>query len=373
MGIYIGLLGCIFTLAIFWGYIGLSYEKRKIYLLNSIFILVFLLCILRSYTVGRDVEPYRIHYLDVVNHTWMDFEYIYFEKGYQLLMKICAWFGLSWQWFLTVVYSIIIIPVYLFIKKYSKHIILSILVFICYMYFEFNLTGIRQALASSICLIGLITLLESSKYPVIKYIIIVTIAVFFHKSAFACYFLIPFFRVKNIKTTTVIIIVLTAVGLISRTQILIFIKDIFMKESLEVESSLYFGGNLLFLLVLAFAIIMKEIIRENNLITVGMKTDQKYYNVDGKLLNYDSNDIFQKSFLLSIFFLVLFGMETSARSYMLLNQVIIVLLPNLFDSLAGKSKWIAMSAMTIFLVLFFYFNTLVANNFDIVPYKFFWQ
>lgn len=331
---------------------------------------------LRSYTVGRDVAPYRLHYLDVTNYAWTNFSYIYFEKGYQLLMKFCAWIGLSWQWFLTIVYSIILVPIYLFIKKYSRHAMMSVLVFVCYMYFEFDLTGIRQALASSICLLAFIFLLESKRFPLIKYVLMVTVAVFFHKSAFACYFLIPFLWIKDIKKASAIVIAITGAGVFGRTTILNFIKSIFMKDSLDASSDLYFGGNLLFLLVLAVVFIMIEVLKSNNAGVDNTKFSSgysAYYNSDGLCLNYDCENIFTKSFILSIFFLVLFGMANSARSYMLLNQVIIVLLPNMFDYLDYKAKNILSFLCVGFLLLFFYFNTLVPNNFDIVPYRFFWQ
>lgn len=371
LGIYIGLLATVFILAIFLNCSGLSYRKNDKYLLNIVFLLLFLLCALRTYTVGRDVESYRVHYLDVMNHEWMDFDYIYFEVGYQLLMKLCVWIGISWQFFLGVVYAIILLPIYLFIKKYSRYTMLSILVFVCYMYFEFDLTGIRQALASSICLLAYIALLESKRRALINYIVVVTIAVFFHKSAFACYFLIPFLWIKDIKKAVAIIVAMTGIGLLGRTQILFFIKTIFMKDSLDVNSDLYFGGNLLFLLALAAIFVTVEIVKAKNN-EIGQKC-LRCYNTEGRLLNYDYNSVFTKSFILSIFFLVLFGMANSARSYMLLNQVIIILLPNVFSYFERKSRQIATVACTVFLLWFFYSNTLAANNFDIVPYKFFWQ
>lgn len=45
---------------------------------------------LRSDTVGRDVPGYRRIYLDIINHPFSDFGYVYYEKGYQLLSKICC-------------------------------------------------------------------------------------------------------------------------------------------------------------------------------------------------------------------------------------------------------------------------------------------
>jgi len=141
MGIYLLLLTGIFILGTFFKSSIFGDKQGTRLFLDTSFILIFLLCALRSYTVGRDLPGYRMHYLDVVNHPWTNFNYIYFEKGYQLLMKVCAWIGLSWQMYLALVYVIILIPIYMFIKKYSRNAFLSVIVFICYMYFEFNLTS----------------------------------------------------------------------------------------------------------------------------------------------------------------------------------------------------------------------------------------
>lgn len=94
-------------------------RSRKYFLLFS-FVSIFLIFALRSYTVGRDVPGYRRIYLDVLNHPFSDFDYVYFEKGYQLLSKICGFSGVSWQVFLSIVSALILIPIYVFIKKYSK-------------------------------------------------------------------------------------------------------------------------------------------------------------------------------------------------------------------------------------------------------------
>ena len=130
MGVYIGLLLGMFLIRIFfdsslWG----KNRSRKYFLFFS-FVLIFLIFALRSYTVGRDVPGYRRAYLDVINHPFLDFDYVYYEKGYQLLSKICGFSGVSWQVFLSIVSALILIPIYVFIKKYSKNVFLSTLIYL---------------------------------------------------------------------------------------------------------------------------------------------------------------------------------------------------------------------------------------------------
>ena len=169
MGAYIGLLLGIFLIRIFFDSSLWGKNRSKKYFLFFSFVLIFLIFALRSDTVGRDVPGYRRIYLDIINHPFSDFGYVYYEKGYQLLSKICCFLGLSWQIFLSIVSAMILIPIYIFIKKYSKNVFLSTLIFVCYMYFEFNLTAIRQAIASSICLIAYMVLMESKHKNVCLY------------------------------------------------------------------------------------------------------------------------------------------------------------------------------------------------------------
>jgi len=376
MGAYIGLLLGIFLIRIFFDSSLWGKNRSKKYFLFFSFVLIFLIFALRSDTVGRDVPGYRRIYLDIINHPFSDFGYVYYEKGYQLLSKICCFLGLSWQIFLSIVSAMILIPIYIFIKKYSKNVFLSTLIFVCYMYFEFNLTAIRQAIASSICLIAYMVLMESKHkktFVYIEYIFVVTIAVCFHKSAFAAYFLLPIMFIQSIKGVALFVTLASISCIAVRSKILTIIKTLFMKESLQTDAGLYLGGNLVFLIFLAALFVVVEINRENVAKRDYSLNNQTKINELGIKTNFDYQNIFVRSFILSIFFIVLFGMAASVRSYMILNQVIIASLPNAIENLETRSKQLAIVFSIFFFILFFYTNTLIPNSFDILPYEFFWS
>ena len=246
MTIYIVLL--LFILISYWFcmHIRAKQGKEKLYFLNIVFIAIYLLCVLRLSSVGRDVPGYERAYLLTANIEWGNFTYIYFESGYILLMKICLALGASFQVFLCVTYAIILTPIYLVIRKYSKNVLLSVLIFVCYMYFEFALTGIRQALAMSIVLVGYIVFIESKKFNVLKYIFFVTLAAFFHKSAVVCYLFALMVPIKSIKKYTTVVVVVTMGSLLIRNNIFQFIKGFFEKESFKLSAGMYFGGNIIF-------------------------------------------------------------------------------------------------------------------------------
>ena len=191
MAIYFILLLLIILLPMVIQKIKIKQTQAKKLILWTSFIAVFLLFALRNISVGRDIIAYEKAYKMTQQVKWNDFDYIYFEVGYILLMKICIGLGMPFQLFLAIVSLMIIAPIFLFIKQFSKNPTLSILIWICYMYFEFCLTGLRQALAMSIVLIGIKYLLSAKKYPLIKCSLLVILASLFHKSALIVFVILP--------------------------------------------------------------------------------------------------------------------------------------------------------------------------------------
>lgn len=375
MGIYIYLLALVIASNFIVTSLDIKSKNKRIIFLFISFVAVFLLYSLRDSGVGRDVPGYERDYLLTAKIKWSDYSYIYFENGYIFLMKICNKLSLSFQQFLIIINLIILVPVFVFCDKYSKSPFLSVMTYICYMFFEFNLTGLRQGIATSIVLIGIMVLLKSRRFGLIKYVVIVYIATLFHTGAFIGFFYIPFHFLKREKIYMPIIVALALIFLFGREYILSFIKLVFGKKSMNVMAELYIGVNFLFLAGLAIMFIIAQKNREIRFDSVtNCIQDSRILKTTKEWQDYYVNEVFNKMYLLSICALLLFGSDTTARSYMIFNQVILVLLPNCIEDLiAEDSKGIVKVLFVVFLIAFFFSNTLLANNFDIVPYKFFWQ
>jgi len=341
----------------------ISDEKRSNRILLFSFILIYLICILRDPSVGRDIPGYKYIYEETAKISWKDFDYVYFEHGYVFLMKICNKLGISFQGFFAVAYAIILYPIYLFIKKYSTDKLFSALIYICYILFEFNLTGLRQAIAISIVLLAFIALLESRKFPKILYVLLVLIAASFHKSAYIALVFLPVVWIKSISFYTITMAFGTVFSLFSRRYLFSYIKELFGKESFSVNAGLHIGGNILFMLAVCILGLYFNNIRycvsENDLIK--------------KIESTDSDRFMLKCFMFGIVLAVFFGEETSARSFMFFSQSMMILIPNLSLKFDKKSVFAVKIVFIVFFIIFFYFNTLKANNFDIVPYRFFWN
>ena len=339
-------------------------KKRSNILLGIIFISLFLICVLRSSSVGRDIVGYEDAYKMTKDVPFSDFNYIYYENGYLLFMKICIVLKMNFQCFLVVTYLIILFPIFIFIEKFSNDKIFSALIYICYIIFEFDLTGLRQAIAMSIALVAFVVLIEKKKMYMLWYVLLILLAMTFHKSAIICFAILPLMLIKDIKWYAIIIVVATIVSLSLRSTLFPFIKQLFDKDSFNTNAALHIGANVIFMVIMAAYFLY--------VLNIGEKEsgfNWEFYNG----IFIENNKLLYKIFLIGVLLAIFFGNETTARSFMFFAQSLIILLPNTLFYLEKKSSIILRMLFVAFFVYFFVTNTLIANNFDIVPYKFYWQ
>lgn len=364
MGIYIALMCYIvFMFLLDHNRCRGNREKRSVNLLRLVFVAIYLLCALKASSVGRDIPGYARLYEVTKSIPFGNFNYVYYENGYILLMKICTLLRMDVQLFFAVAYFLVVYPIYLFIKEFSEEKILSSLIYVCYMIFEFDLTGLRQAIAMSILLLGFISIAKNRKHKYIEFLLAVAVAATFHKSALLALVLIPLLQIRDLRIYTATMIVGLAASLLLRSKLMLFVKNLFGKETFQAGASLYIGANLFFLCVLAAFVVYVHV--------TSTKKDRE------STLSYgyetSGNNIFTRIFLLGIVVAFFFGSETSARSFMYFSQVIMVLLPNTIRKLDARSRRFVSIVFIAFFCVFFYTNSLSGGGFDIVPYRFFWE
>lgn len=335
-------------------------EKRNKTFVFFSFLAIFLICVLRASTVGRDIPGYKEMYEYTALINFSNFDYVYFEKGYVFLMKICNLIGMNFQWFLFVIYLIMLVPIGVFVYKFSREPLLSIIVFVCYMFFEFYLTGLRQAISMSIILTGIIVLLKRRKFSFIYFYAFLFLASFFHAGALICLPL-PFLLFEKRPLRLFAISILVAIAILPfRNVIFSFVKGIFDKDSIDVNAQMYVGLNLITLLLFTVIYIF---ISQNN------KSNSDIYNFS---YTKDNENALLNILIFGVFIAFVLGFQTSARSYMYYSISIIVLLPNIANYFDAKGKKIIRICMVSFLIVYFTYSIINENNFDIMPYKFFW-
>lgn len=332
-------------------------------LLLIAFQLLYLVCVLRAPTVGRDIPGYALAYEEAPLYAFDNFDYVYFENGYILMMKLCNMLGLTFQGFLAVVYFIVLAPVYLFIKHHSANRQLSVLIFICYISLDFALSGIRQAMAISILLLAMDILLQEKKHSIPLFLFLILLGVQIHESLYIGLLILPvYYLLKRTSDFILLTIAGVVVCLFFRGPLLTLIKDLFNKSNLNTSAGLHVGGNILFLSAISiFSFYAYGVHRKS----VGL-SDTEYSHIYRKEL------FMLKCYVLGLVMALFFGEETTARSYMYFSQTGMVLIPNLCRKMDKTGVRILEFMFVVFYIVFFYFISLKANNLDMVPYKFFW-
>ena len=161
----------IYTYVILFVLFLLNTSNKKNVGKKTIFVgfLLFLLMALKDYSVGTDT----IRYLERYNQTGsikdtMD-EY---EPGFYYLILYSKHLGLDYRLFSTFCYLVIYTFTTLFIYKFSKRPIFSFLLFITIGIFGFTTSGLRQALAISLCYFAIYLIIER-KFILISSLVII--------------------------------------------------------------------------------------------------------------------------------------------------------------------------------------------------------
>lgn len=143
-----------------------------------------------SFPAGGDWIGYFQHYDCIVNEKCYS-DFVFFEPGYEILVKLLGIFG-----FQTIIVFIGFFNIF-FIGLYAKRFdrpALIVLFFSCVFLWSLYIEAIRQSLAISLILLGIIYL---RKNEIKKFIFIVFLASFFHVTAFvSLIFTLPYFSIK---------------------------------------------------------------------------------------------------------------------------------------------------------------------------------
>lgn len=326
--------------------------KAEILFMLSSFLIVYLVCILRAPSVGRDILGYKHIYELTEKIRFSNFDYVYFENGYILMMKISIIFGLSFQKFLIICYLIMLLPIWVFIYRYSNNKLLSIILFICYMFFEIYLTALRQSISMSIFLIALMILLSKRRGSVLIYYLIILLASFVHRGVLVCIFIPILFLVHNKNKFVMTLLPLYSLLVMFRGQLMTMLLNFFGREMMD-SFSMYFGFNSFVLLMIFLVLIVYE----------------QMFKINYKF----SENIFILMLIMGLLIGVYFGTNSTARSYMYYVFPLLILIPKILSIFDEKSKIIVNIIVISLLILYFMDSIINDNNYDILPYKFYWE
>ena len=179
--------------------------KKNIYLTICGLCIVFVMGLRDRYSGSPDTNVYcniferiqktGISMLDYIESCKSDSGLIFSEVGFSVYVWILANIFDSSQWLLIITAIIMTVCTLKFISKHSEDVVVSLVMFICLGLFTFNMNGLRQCVAMSICLIAY-GYIKNKKF--IPFVLIILLAMSFHKSSliFAFAYLLAFIKPK---------------------------------------------------------------------------------------------------------------------------------------------------------------------------------
>jgi hypothetical protein len=328
----------------------LSEEKKKKFKIGMVVVAIlpmFLLFVLRYKYIGADTIGYvRFFQKEIRKYSWaqlFDVESMRFEIGFRVYTKIISLFSSSYTFYFLINALVIFGILMRFSFKYTQNPFVFFFLFITLGTYAFFETGLRQALAMVLCLLAVDFVKD--KKP-IRFILLVVLAYFFHKSALVFLLIYPLCAIKKYDWAIFVYVILAAVFVVGFAVFQNLFNQLLGYEY-DVEETGNGGIFMLFVFVIfAFCFFM----------TYDKKGAEKTENV-----------ILHLSFLTVIFWLLRLISRTAERIsyyyifglYIYFSQVI----KYDKDKLSSLLKWLLLLAC---LVLFVYRNIGIS-------YQFFWQ
>ncbi len=323
---------------------------------------IFLLLALKG-DVGADILGYKKQYEIATTKAWGDFDYVYFEVGYITLTKFFSKLEISFQLFMGFVYLLSCTATYFFIRKYSENPTFSLIIFICYQFFVFNISGVRQCIAMSICLIAYMVLERKTTRNIIFAFLLNILAITMHQSAIIFLVALLFSFIKSKRINIWIYLGVLCISVVGRPIVFSIVNKYF--REVDVSTAIELGGN--FILLIGVALLMYVVNAKTNI-----------FNIRGAELQLEETKethtlFFTRMLWLSIIANIIFSGNAMLRAVMYLTIFIIPGLPNTVAKTDKKVKLFLQIALISFFILLFFVDTLIPNQLELRPYKFFWE
>lgn len=334
---------------------GKKYNKFCIILFFSIFIA---LLALRSIETGTDIKAYFRTFSNISNlsfHGLLN----YSEKDellFYFLNKIISLIGGSFQFFLFVCALISILPIMFLYKKESQNSMLTMSLFLVVAPFSIFFSGLRQALALGIIAVAYNFIKDKKLF---KFILLVIVASYFHKSAIFCLLLYPIYHAKITNRWLIFVIPIMSVTFIFREQIFSVILQFISTNFYEAYNYIKPTGAYSILILLILFAIYSYLLPDKN------KIDKEFIGL--------------RNFLLLAICIQFFASINS--QIMRINYYVLLFIPLLIPRIKDyckKGNIKLVNSLEIIMIAFFIFSFFYKGYTDndvlnIFPYIPFWR
>ena len=206
MFVYLGLAG--FELLLYAIYNEAKSEKTKKWLFIMGCMAIILIVGLRSDRTGNDTIGYVKNFLTINTVSWENMATVHHkDTGYYVFVKLIRTFTDSRVLFLLITATASLVGVFDLIKRNSKSPLLALFFYVTLGNFLFVLTGIRQAIAMSICMFA-VRFIQNKK--LIPFLLLILLAAQFHHSAYI-FVIMYFLGRKKVTAMSVIVNILVTI------------------------------------------------------------------------------------------------------------------------------------------------------------------
>ncbi len=294
-----------------------------------------------------------------------------------MLIRLFSKLGVPFQVFLALVYLAACIVLYHFIRDYSPDPALSMLIFTCYQFFVFYISGIRQMLSITICIFAFLLYFPKSRrrpHKLLLSLLLVFAATYIHRSAFIflLIYLIPLNRLKGASRFYGYLPLILA-SIVFRAQIQRLVMTLFSRIIHETFSG--FSGNLFFLCIVAGFTVFTVYFAYNDSrkrtvpqrASASLRSGAATEEGNAFLL------IFADISVLLVALYIAFLNTVLLRATMYFSIFLIPGIPAVIRRYDPTSRTVITYALAAVLITLFVFATLLPNQFNLLPYRLFWQ
>lgn len=345
MIVWITLITYLLILKLILGKLTSDQKRKKFLLISSIPIILVMGLRYPHYGVVYDLEVYYSFYNKSIElPLGLLFKSTRLEPGYVLFNKLLATI-IPWPQFILFAVAIICVSaVSYFIYKNSRDPFLSVIFYVTLGTMMFQLTGFRQAIAMSICLVSTEFI---KKKELLNFLILVFLACTFHKTAIVFF---PFYYLANRPKTLIHNFLSILVFIVS----ILFAGSItqFGNELLDMNYGKYIGnkwGGLVPITIYVVALILSGINSKK---------------IDDKLT-------FNMSFIGLTIYCMRYTTLALERISFFYTPGVIILLPNAIVKLRNIRLRSVLYLFAIILAISLFIYRL--NSSEIGAYRFFWQ
>lgn len=322
--------------------------------LKLFFVLLLLMLVLRHEVVGIDINNYKVIFQYIAKSSWERGLTRSAEIAYSVMNKIISLFTDDFRWVLVFCAFLSVSFMADGYIKYSSDATLTIVLFVTMTNFILLFSGLRQAIAISL---GFAAFECVRQKKMLRFSLIVALAILVHTSAFMLAFMYPLYHVRITRKWLLWIVPLFAVMFLFNRQIfgsLAILLSMFTKYDAEIASTGAYMMIVLFVLLAVFAYLIPD---------------------EEKL---DADTIGMRNFLLFSVALQMFAPLHNLA--MRMNYYYVAFIPLLIPRIITyKSKrWsqvavVARDVMVVFFISYFYITAPEDNSLQTFPYHFFWE